>query len=441
MSAETKDRKSLLALISAYRDPRLWQIFFLGTISGFPWFFIGSGMTAWMTDAGLSRSAVGLFSVVLVAYTINFLWAPLIDHVSVFGAKKLGKRKAWITCCLVVLIGLGILLSLTGPAFNLYFTALLCLGIAIVSATQDLAIDAYRITIIEEHEEHMIGHGAAMATCGWWTGLSLPGAVAFMLADQFGWNLVFFGSVSVLLIMLFGVVKGLREPPAPLGLESEIPTITGSRLIDRSYVAAVTEFFQRNGMRVALGLLLFIFAFKLGEAFLGRMVIVFYKEVGFTNADIGVYSKTLGLFITITCAVAAGFFTSWFGNIKGLLLAGIGMAATNLLFAWLAVIGPDKTFLVFALVADGITSALSTVAFVAFLTHFTSHLHAAAQYGALASLGNSGRTVLAATSGILVDWLGGDWSMFFIITAIMVLPALLILWWVGRTVRTTEANA
>lgn len=398
-------------------------------------------MTAWMTDAGLSRTAVGLFSVVFIAYTINFLWAPLIDHLPVVGAKRFGQRKAWITCCLIVLIGLGSALSLTGPTFNLYLTAMICLAIAVVSATQDLAIDAYRITIIEEHEEHLIGHGAAMATCGWWTGLSLPGAVAFMLADQLGWNMVFVGTVLVFVLMLWGVLVTLHEPPAPASTDSKTPKVTGSRLIDKSYVGAVTEFFQRNGMRVALGLLLFIFAFKLGEAFLGRMVIVFYKEVGFTNADIGVYSKTLGLFITVTCAIAAGFFTSWFGNIKGLLLAGIGMAATNLLFAWLAVIGPDKTFLVFALVADGITSALSTVAFVAFLTHFTSHLHAAAQYGALASLGNSGRTLLAATSGIVVDWLGGDWSLFFIITAVMVLPALVVLWWIGRSVRVDTASA
>lgn len=424
--------------LNVYADRRLWQIFLLGTVSGFPWFLIGAGMTAWLTDAGLSRSAVGLFSVVFVAYTINFLWAPLIDHLHVLGSRYLGKRKAWISLCLVLLIGLGISLGITGPEFNLFLTAMICLAIAIVSATQDLAIDAYRITIIQKHEEHLIGHGAAMATSGWWTGLSVPGAVAFYVADQFGWNFVFTCSVLVLVLMLIGVITTLREPPEPERPNLPGPRVTRLQIFDRTYVAAVTDFFQRNGMRVAFGLLLFIFAFKIGEAFLGRMVIVFYKEIGFSNADIGVYSKGLGLFITITCAILAGFFTSWFGNVKGLLLAGIGMAATNLLFAWLATIGPDKTFLIFALVADGITSAISTVAFVAFLTHFTSHVHAASQYGALASLGNSGRTLLAATSGILVDWLGGDWSTFFILTAIMVTPALAILWWISRLVPRAE---
>ena len=114
------------------------------------------------------------------------------------------------------------------------------------------------------------------------------------------------------------------------------------------------------------------------------------------------------------------------------MIAGILMAATNLIFAALAVVGPDKSMLVFAQIADGITSSISTVAFVAFITHFTSHLHAATQYGALASLGNASRVTLAATSGMLVDWLAGDWVTFFVLTSAMVLPALTILWWISR---------
>lgn len=424
-----------------YLDTRLWRIFLLGTVSGFPWLFIGSGMTAWLADVDLSRTAIGLFGAVFVAYTVNFLWAPLIDHLPLPGLRRLGHRRSWIVLCLLVLIILTVILAATGPAFSLFLTAAICLAIAVTSATQDLAIDAYRVTVIEEHEEHLIGHAAAMATCGWWTGLSLPGAFAFILADQYGWNAVFFGLTGILLVMLLGVLWAVKEPTVVRNRNATVSRITRIQFFDRSYVAAVTEFFQRNGMRLALGLLAFIFMFKLGEAFLGRMVVVFYKEIGFTNADIGVYSKGLGLAITITCAIAAGFFTSQFGTVKGLMLAGIGMAATNLLFAWLATVGPDKSLLVFALVADGITSALSTVAFVAFITYFTSHLHAATQYGALASLGNAGRTLLAASSGILVDWLAGDWMTFFILTALMVSPALVILWGIGRAIPENQVKS
>ena len=429
--------------VAAYRDLRLWRIFLLGTISGYPWLFIGSGMTAWLADVDLSRTAIGLFGAVFVAYTVNFLWAPLIDHVPLPGLRRLGHRKSWIVLCLVILFVEVLILAATGPTFSLFLTAAICLGIAVVSATQDLAIDAYRITVIAKHEEHMLGHAAAMATCGWWTGLSLPGIFAFTLADVYGWNTVFLGFTCILLMMLLGVLWFIKEPPHQLPSEDAAEHPVRTQLFNLTYIAAVAEFMQRNGMRLAIGLLLFIFTFKLGEAFLGRMVVVFYKEVGFTNADIGVYSKGLGLVITVTCAIAAGFFTSKFGTIKGLLIAGIGMAATNLIFAWLATVGPDKSILVFALVADGITSALSTVAFVAFITHFISHLHAATQYGALASLGNAGRTLLAASSGIVVDWLAGDWAAFFILTAVMVSPALLILWWIGRADarRTDESSS
>ncbi|MCY3858895.1 MAG: MFS transporter [Gammaproteobacteria bacterium] len=437
---DTTVEQSLIDRISVYRDPRLWRIFLLGTISGFPWVFIGSEMTAWLADVELSRSAIGLFGAVFVAYTVNFLWAPLIDHLPLPGFRRLGHRRSWIVLCMLLLIVQALVLAATGPSFSLLLTAALCLGIAIVSATQDLAIDAYRVTVIEEHEEHMIGHAAAMATCGWWTGLSLPGAFAFILADQYGWNAVYFGLTGILVVLIVGVLLGVKEPPRVIE-PNTVSRVTRIQFFDRTYVAAVAEFFHRNGIRLALGLLVFIFVFKLGEAFLGRMVVVFYKEIGFTNADIGVYSKGLGLVITITCAIAAGFFTSYFGTVKGLMLAGIGMAATNLLFAWLATVGPDKSLLVFALVADGITSALSTVAFVAFITYFTSHLHAATQYGALASLGNAGRTLLAASSGILVDWLGGDWMTFFVLTAVMVSPALAILWWIGRSAVVSENDS
>ncbi|MCY4093718.1 MAG: MFS transporter [Gammaproteobacteria bacterium] len=432
--------RSLIDRISVYRDPRLWRIFLLGTISGFPWVFIGAEMTAWLADVELSRSAIGLFGAVFVAYTINFLWAPLIDHLPLAGFRRLGHRRSWIVLCMLLLIVQALVLAATGPSVSLFLTAALCLGIAVVSATQDLAIDAYRVTVIEEHEEHMIGHAAAMATCGWWTGASLPGAFAFILADQYGWNAVFFGLAGILVVLILGVLFGVREPARVVEPRTVTP-VTRIQFFDRTYVAAVAEFFQRNGLRLALGLLVFIFVFKLGEAFLGRMVVVFYKEIGFSNADIGVYSKGLGLLITITCAIAAGFFTSYFGTVKGLMLAGVGMAATNLLFAWLATVGPDKSILIFALVADGITSAISTVAFVAFITYFTSHLHAATQYGALASLGNAGRTLLAASSGILVDWLGGDWMTFFILTALMVSPALVILWWIGRSVADSQNDS
>ena len=388
-------------------------------------------MTAWLTDVGLSRSGVGFFGAVFVLYTINFLWAPFVDHVRLPVLGPLGQRRSWIIGCQALLMVFAVLLALTGPEVSLTATALIAIGIAAASATQDLAIDAYRITVIGEDEPELLGHAAAMATCGWWTGLSLPGTVAFWLADPLGWDNVYLGAALLVVPITLLVWRLFPEPPRTADVAFDWRRM--DRWVQDTYFDAVAEFFRRNGVQLALGLLAFIFLFKIGEAFLGRMVIRFYLEVGFSNADIGTYSKGLGWVVTMVCALAAAILTGRFGVIRGLLVAGIAMAATNLLFAWIAVVGPDTRALTVAVVADGVTSAFSTVAFVAFISYYTSRLHTAAQYGALASLGNSGRTLVASFSGVVVDHaLGGVWASFFVVTALMVTPSLGVLVWIGR---------
>ena len=436
MDAAQESKPSLLALLKALRDVRLWRIFLLGVASGYPWLFIGSAMSAWLTDVGLSRTAVGLFSVVFVLYTINFLWAPVVDHVRIPVLHRFGQRRSWIIGCQALLIVFGLLLALTGPAVSLFATAVFAVGIAAASATQDLAIDAYRITVIGEDEEELLGYAAAMATSGWWTGLSVPGMVAFWLADPIGWQNVYLGMALMVVPVTWLVWRFFLEPPRPRDVDFDWRRF--DRWLQATYIDAVGEFFRRNGVQLALGLLAFIFLFKIGEAFLGRMVIVFYKEVGFSDGQIGTYTKGLGWQVTIICSLIAGMLAGRFGAVRGLFLAGVAMAATNLLFAWIAMVGPSVQLLVLAVIADGVTAAFSTVAFVAFISYYTSRLHTAAQYGAMASLGNAGRTFLAASSGVLVDALGGAWATFFVITAIMVTPSLGILVWIGRRVRRLE---
>src|SRR6056300_1196946 len=163
-----------------------------------------------------------------------------------------------------------------------------------------------------------------------------------------------------------------------------------------------------------------MFSVKVGEAFLGRMSIVFYKEVGFTNEQIGDYSKMFGWFVTVTFTLVGSIINARFGVIRGLMIGGLAMAASNLMFAWIAVAGPEVWLLLLTLVVDNFTTAFSTVAFVAFLTALTGRAFSATQYAMLASLGNLGRTTLASFSGTMVDGLEGNWSLFFVITFLMV---------------------
>lgn len=437
-AAFRRPRTSLQDSIRALGDRRLHYVFILGLASGFPWLLIGSAMTAWLQEAGLTRTTIGLFGMVYVPYTINMFWAPLVDGVRLPVIGSAGLRRSWILLCQGLIAALTLLLAAAGPTVSPTATAVVALGIAAASATQDLAIDAYRIGIIRDDEPALLGHAAAMATCGWWTGASLPGVAAFWLVDLLGWAQVYMGlaCVPVLITLLF--MWQCREPPRQPATDDRRQD--AARLA-RNYVDAVAEFFRRHGWRVAAAVLSFIALFKIGEAFLGRMVVVFYKEVGFSNADIGTYAQGLGLLVTCACSIAAGILAGRYGVARTLVAAGIAMAGTNLLFSWIAVAGPDPRILAVAVVADGITSAFSTVAFVAFISSYVGRLHTATQYGALASLGTTSRTLLATSSGLLVDGLDGDWALFFVITAVMATPSLLILTWLIRAVGTTPAPA
>ena len=205
--------------------------------------------------------------------------------------------------------------------------------------------------------------------------------------------------------------------------------ITGSTAwITSTLAGPIISFFKKNGFSIAVGILGFVFLFKIGEAFLGRMSIVFYKEIGFSKGDIAIYSKTLGWITTVIFTLLGGLFVIRSGVLKAMFLAGILMAGTNLLFTVLAWTGKSELLFAVAVIFDDIAAAFATVAFVAFISLLIDRTYTATQYALLASIGTAGRTTLASSSGALVDWLNGDWGIFFILTAVMVIPSLILLW-------------
>ncbi|MGB1870717.1 MAG: MFS transporter, partial [Candidatus Puniceispirillaceae bacterium] len=194
------------------------------------------------------------------------------------------------------------------------------------------------------------------------------------------------------------------------------------------------SFFRKNGLSVALTLLGFIFLFKIGEAFMGKMSLVFYKEIGFSKSDIALYSKGLGWITTVAFTVLGGYLAIRSGTVKALLFAGIAMAATNVMFSILAWTGKSEWLFALAVLFDDIAAAFATVAFVTFISLLVDRTYTATQYALLASIGTMGRTTLASSSGALVDWLHGDWGLFFIITALMVIPSLILLWFIRKRI-------
>ncbi len=432
--------------LNSYLDRRLLWVFLLGCAGGFPWVLIGSNMSGWLKDAELSRTAIGFFGSVFTVYAINWLWAPLVDRIKLpYLHHHLGQRRSWILLMQIIMLICTLCIANTNPAFNLWLTSLLALTIALASATQDIAIDAFRIDSFQSNEKSKLPQAAAMAVIGWWTGYSLPGYFAFINADSIGWNGVYYGMAGFIgLLILFTLFVGEPESQREqLQADAEKHYANKLHKTDNSLsvwwsvtvIEPFAEFFRRNGVRVALTLLLFVFLFKIGEAFLGRMSIVFYKEIGFSNQDIGHYSKLIGWGATVIFTLIGSAINVRFGVIKGLLIGGIAMAASNLMFALMAHVGPNENLLLATIIVDNFTAAFATIAFVSFLTFLTGRAFSATQYALLASLGNLGRTTLSSFSGGLVDWIEGfswlqelpwlnPWSFFFVLTTIMVLPSL-----------------
>lgn len=423
--------------LKTYLDKRILWVFLMGCASGFPWVLIASALSAWLKDAGVSRTEIGLVGIAYGIYAFNFLWAPLIDRVNIPSITRIGQRKSWIllTQAAMALLTL-VLATVQAPGEQLALVGMLIFAIALFSATQDIAIDAFRVDHFSYGNQASIPAASAMATVGWWAGYSFPGYFAFAYADAVGWNTVYLMLAGCLGAFMLATCF-IKEPETDreaLQREIESHYLQGEQTRSQRMITWLTvtaweplaDFFKNHGLRLAILILVFIFLFKIGEAFLGRMSIVFYKEL-FTNEEIGTYQKLYGGLATCVFALIGSIINVRLGVTRGLFIGGVAMAGSNLLFAWLAMAGPDKSILLLAILTDNFTTAFSTVAFVSFLTALTGKAFSATQYALLASIGNAGRTVLASSGGWFVDWTGGNWPLFFVLTAVMVIPGLLLL--------------
>ena len=449
-------KQTLSETFSIYLDRRMVRILLLGIISGFPWVLIGSSLSLWLKEDGLSRSTIGWAGLIFGVYAINYLWAPIIDRIRIpWLTNKIGHRRGWIvTMQFFILISL-VCWSTIDPSANLWAVIAIGLVIAIASATQDITVDALRIEQIGENEGTSMQAGAAMAVVGWWTGYKLGGVVALNAAEYFQnagienyWQTTFL----ILGIIVIACNIGLMFVHEPQPTERQVAQRQTDQMIEKklgtsnfitkiiawisgTIAGPVISFFKRNGFAIALGILGFVFLFKIGEAFLGRMSIVFYKEMGFSKGDIALYSKGIGWITTVVFTLIGGLFAIRSGVIKAMFVSGILMAATNLLFAALAWSGKSELLFAFAVLLDDIAAAFATVAFVAFISLLVDRTYTATQYALLASIGTLGRTTLAASSGELVDWLNGDWGTFFVITTLMVIPSLVCLWFIRNKLK------
>jgi len=423
MSLEFPETKrsgmSFFSAISVYWEKRLLFVFFMGYASGLPFLLSGATLAIWLTETGVSLTAIGLFALVGTPYNFKFLWAPLLDRVPVpLLAKLLGRRRAWMMVIQVGLMLSIVSLGMTRPESAAAITAVLALAVAFFSASQDIVIDAYRIDILDEEQQ---GAGAAMTQAGYRFGLLSSGAGALYLATYINWTYVYWIMAGLVLV---GFIAAFFAP-VPRTDSSQDETGTIKDWFYATIIAPFVEFFKRNDPQTAILILTFILLYKFGDAFAGVMANPFYIKIGFTKMEIANVSKIFGVFATLFGVFAGGVVVNRYGILKSLLYCGILQMLSNLMFAAQATLGPQVGFLFLTIGIENLSGGMGSAAFVAYLSMLCNTSYTGTQYALFTSFMAFARTWLSASSGWIADQT--DWTTFFIISTFAALPGLLLL--------------
>lgn len=414
----------------AYRDRRVVAVLFLGFASGLPILLVGSTLSAWLREAEVSRSSIGLFAYVFAPYTFKFAWAPLMDRLPLPPfTTRLGRRRGWMLATQIGLLLAILGLAQTSPASGLAATAGMALLVAFFSASQDVVIDAYRVEILPEEK---LGAGAGVVVLGYRVAMWMAGAGTLFMAELAGWTIAY-SAVAALVLVGMVTVLVIDEPAVPkAALPSAVPGLRA--WLRDAVVEPFSDFFARHGVRIALVILAFISLYKACDVLLMLMANPFYLDVGFTKGDIAEVSGTFGILATIAGGLAGGMLVFRLGILPSLLVAGLLQAASNLMFAALAAIGPSKGFFYLTVAVENLTGGMGTSAFVAYLSSLCNLHYTAVQYALLTSFMQMlGKYVIVPMSGFWADWLG--WPMFFVTSTLLALPGLVLVIWLQRRLR------
>lgn len=433
MSEVTVERTWAETLL-VYTQPRVIAMAFLGFSGGLPFLLVFSTLTAWLTEGDVSRSAIGFFAWIGITYSIKVLWAPVVDSVPLPGLTgPLGQRRGWMLLGQSG-IALGLLaMALVGPA-NLLLLGLAALLVAFSSATQDVAIDAYRI---EAADPTYQGAMSAAYVFGYRVALLAAGAGALYLADYFSWQVSYIAMAS---LMLVGVMTVLLVTEPVKERISKAPELSASGIRDwfRTAVAGpFIDFFERN-RKHALVILVFIAIFRLSDIAMGIMANPFYLDMGYTKTEIANVAKIFGFFMSIAGSFVCGALVVKWGLMRPLLVGAIAVALTNLLFAGLSRLETDVTYLAVVISADNISGGFAATAFIAYLSSLTNRSYTATQFALFSSLMTLPGKFISGFSGMVVD--GYGYFEFFIVAALLGVPAILLVIYLSRVASRSEAD-
>ena len=420
-----------------YGQPRVRTMLFLGFSAGLPFLLVFSTLSAWLTQAGVSRTTIGFFSWVGITYSVKFFWAPVVDRVSLpLLTRALGRRRSWMLLAQAGIATGLTCMALTDPAQDLARTAMLAVLVAFSSATQDISLDAFRIEAAPLEQQ---GAMAAAYQMGYRLALIVAGAGALVIAGGKGW-MVSYLTMAALVGIGIATVLLISEPVARVNratlLQEERvvaflarsghwprPLQTAAAWIIGAVFCPFLDFLARNGLRQALLILLFVGIYRMHEYAMGVMANPFYLDTGYTLTQIGLMSKVFGVIMTMIGVVVAGVLVARQGIPRTLLIGVVIICFGNLFFSWLAQrAAPGLPELAMAISVDNIGIGIAGTAFVAYLSGLTNIAYTATQYALFGSLFPLPGKLIAGFSGAVVDALG--YPLFFLYTAALTLPAI-----------------
>lgn len=383
----------------------------LGFASGLPLFLTSQTLQAWMKTAGVDLGTIGWFTLVALPYSLKFLWAPFLDR---YIPPFMGRRRGWLVIAQVGLVLAIGAMALQDPRQALTLVAANALIIAFLSASQDIAFDAYRTDVLEDRE---MGAGAAVAVLGYRIALLVTGSAALILADRIPWPMVY---------LVMAALMGLAIAFSFFAPEPENDLRPPATLVE-AVIMPFGEFFRRAGVQRGVLILVFIVLYKLGDALVNNMVTPFLLDMQFTQTDIGAIRGGMGLVATIVGTLVGGALLSQIGINRSLWIFGGLQAISNLVYFVLAQVGQNYPLMVLGINIENFCAGLGTAAFVAFLMSLCNARFSATQYALLSSLMAVSRDILSAPAGQVAKATG--WPLFFLITLIAALPGLLLLPW------------
>lgn len=414
----------LVPSFAPYRKPMPIVAFLLGISSGFPLTLLLGTMAFWLSKVGIEKSTIGFAIGLTTPYTLKFLWAPLVDKLPIPVLTRLfGQRRSWLFLIQMLLVVAIWQLGASNPTNdNLAPFAIWAIIVAFLSATQDIVIDAYRIEILSDAE---LPHGTAMNQFGYRTGNLIAGVGTIALASPEGFGLGWAAAYAFTgLAVLPAVVGALLAGPGRFHPSQARGGEQGfGAWLNETVVSPFREFLGRHG---AVLILLFVLIYKVGDAMGQGMLNPMIVELGFTDTEFVAINKGVGFVALIIGSACGAPFIAWLGMGRALLISGLMMMFSNLLFALLASVGHSPLMLAIAVGTENFTSGIGLTVFVTYLSGLSSLAYTATQFALLSSFAAVGRTWLAAPGGYVAETLG--WVGFWLFTVAIAAPGMILLW-------------